>query len=275
MGKSEFKKRHDIVNVSKSIIQLYESLVSQINENELESLPLEDIKPSENCETIVVTDNGNTVKEVLPPVNDNEINLQVKDIFTDFYNKNAWGDKESKSGTGSNLEQTSQLMNELPEFFKKYKIKSMLDIPCGDFYWMQRIDLSGIKYIGADIVDEIINNCSQQYPFDFKMMDIINSDLPKVDLILCRDCLVHLPYSEIQKALNNIKKSGSKYLLTTSFPKHDNVDIPIGHWRPLNLQANPFDFGEPIFVINENCTENDGVYNDKSMCLWLIKDINI
>jgi hypothetical protein len=141
---------------------------------------------------------------------------------------------------------------------------------------MQRVDLSGIKYIGADIVDDIIKLCGEQYPFEFKVMDIINTPLPKVDMILSRDCLVHLPYSEIIKALTNIKKSGSKYLLTTSFPNHDNSDIAIiGHWRALNLQKEPFSLCEPLAVINENCTENDGIYNDKSMCLFEIKNIII
>lgn len=35
---------------------------------------------------------------------------------------------------------------------KKYSIKSILDIPCGDFSWMKKIELDGIEYIGADIV---------------------------------------------------------------------------------------------------------------------------
>lgn len=271
MEKNQFNKKHNIVNVAKSIIKLYDNIDAKKIIQPDEQIP-------ENCESITVIDEGvKTVKIVSEETANNEetVNNEVKKIFTDYYNKNAWGDKESKSGTGSNLLQTQTIMQELPKIFKKYKIKSILDIPCGDFYWMQRVDLAGINYIGADIVDDIIKSCSEQFPFEFKVMDIINSKLPKVDMIICRDCLVHLPYSEIKKALQNIKKSGSRYLLTTSFTEHDNTDIPIGHWRPLNLQGEPFNLCEPILVVNENCTENEGIYNDKSMCLFEIKNILI
>ena len=29
----------------------------------------------------------------------------------------------------------------------------MLDVPCGDFRWMAHVDLSGIIYIGGDIIE--------------------------------------------------------------------------------------------------------------------------
>ena len=56
-----------------------------------------------------------------------------KDIFQNIYFNNRWGDSSSLSGTGSNLEQTTNIIKELPSIFKKYKINSILDIPCGDF----------------------------------------------------------------------------------------------------------------------------------------------
>ena len=57
-----------------------------------------------------------------------------KDIFQNIYFNNRWGDSSSLSGTGSNLEQTTNIIKELPSIFKKYKINSILDIPCGDFF---------------------------------------------------------------------------------------------------------------------------------------------
>ena len=43
------------------------------------------------------------------------------------------------------------------------KITSVLDIPCGDFNWMQKVDLSNIEYIGADIVEELIKKNIEIY----------------------------------------------------------------------------------------------------------------
>ena len=36
-------------------------------------------------------------------------------------------------------------------------------------------------------------------------------------MILCRDCLVHLTFDDARAALQNLRRSGSKYLLTTTF----------------------------------------------------------
>ena len=68
----------------------------------------------------------------------------------------------------------------------------------------------------------------------------------------------------------------SKYLLTTTFTNRQlNEDITTGSWRTLNLQINPFRFPEPKIIINENCSEQDYKYIDKSLALYLIEDIKI
>lgn len=108
---------------------------------------------------------------------------------------------------------------------------------------MQYVDLSDIKYTGADIVPDLIPLNKEKYPkYDFKVLDLTTDNLPKVDLIFCRDCLFHLSNNLIVEALKNIKKSGSKYLLTTTFPEHKiaNRDIEIGQWRIINLEIEPF-----------------------------------
>jgi hypothetical protein len=97
---------------------------------------------------------------------------------------------------------------------------------------------------------------------------------PAADLLLCRDCLVHLSFADIDKALRNIRRSSLAYLLTTTFPAESvNADIVTGDWRPLNLQAAPFNLPTPVELINEGCTEGDGAFADKSLGLWRIRDL--
>ncbi|HEX8999730.1 MAG TPA: class I SAM-dependent methyltransferase, partial [Blastocatellia bacterium] len=75
-------------------------------------------------------------------------------------------------------------------------------------------------------------------------------------------------------ALRNFKRSKSEYLLTTTFPKTEvNEDILTGEWRPLNLQRAPFNFPEPLRLINERCTEEGDRYADKSLGLWRLSDL--
>lgn len=196
----------------------------------------------------------------------------------DLFNKVQIQDRsESKSGPGSSLIQAKELFDHLPLFFKKYGVKSMLDAPCGDFYWMQKINLDGINYTGGDIVPEIIKNNYEHTTnsIQFKRIDILNDRLPKVDLILCRDLFVHLTNEQIFKALKNIRASGSKYLLLTSYKSRlINKDIAeIGHWRTLNMEVAPFFLDQKIDEIFENCTEGNMAFNDKYLLMFEIKEI--
>ena len=191
-------------------------------------------------------------------------------VFTNVYNNNWWWTGETHSGCGSNLYQTQLIRQEIPRIIKKFNIRSMLDIPCGDFHWMQYIDIK-IPYIGADIVKELVIENKNHYGNKkriFVHLDLITDDLPEVDLILCRDCLVHLSYEQVWQALQNIKKSGSKYLLVTSYTNMvTNQDIPTGGWRPLNLMVAPFNFQNPILIFNE------GYERDKCLVMWNIDEL--
>lgn len=200
-----------------------------------------------------------------------------KDLFTEYYKNNTWSGKESLSGPGSDYEQTKYLVPELDIMLKYLNIKSMLDIPCGDFNWMKNINLEKMSYHGADIVEPLINKNNKKYKtnnISFSVIDIVNDKLPTVDLIMVRDCLVHLPNNDVFKALKNIKDSKSKYLLTTNFlwnHKEDNQDIAVGDWRRINLQKTPYNFKYPERIIIEGNIQSYD--RDKTMSLWYIKDI--
>jgi len=203
---------------------------------------------------------------------------QLQYTFTSIYNNRSWHSTESISGNGSELIQTQQIINELPLLFNKYNIKSVLDIPCGDYNWMKYINYTGISYIGADIVEDLIIQNRINYPnINFMHLDLTKSDLPKVDLILARDVFVHMTYNTIVSGLENIIKSGAKYLLTTSFTGlSKNINLPDnGGWRCINLLNHPFNF-RPIYLINEDCSEGENnKHNDKCLILFDISRLYI
>lgn len=204
------------------------------------------------------------------------MNSSTKELFTHFYNVNGWGGKESRSGEGSNFEQTRVIRETIPVLFKRFHITSFLDAPCGDLFWMKEMDLGNTQYIGADIVSPLIEKNKWEYPDKFFIeADIVTSELPQVDLIFCRDCLVHLKLDQIKKAIENFKNSGSTYLLTTTFTGVNmNQERPEpGFWRPLNLLLPPFSFPSPLEIINEGCTQDGGRYADKSLGLWKLSDL--
>ncbi len=192
----------------------------------------------------------------------------LKDIFSDYHRENFWGNDESVSGPGSTLEYTERIRNELPGLFVKYKIRSILDAPCGDYNWFRYVERNDISYLGADIVPELIQKNNEIFSDEntsFRVIDITNDPLPAADLWICRDALFHLSNEHIFAALNNFLNSDIKYLLTTSNVEcTENKDILTGQWRLLNLQLAPFNLPRPLQVLN------DGIDGEpiRKMCLW-------
>ncbi|HEX8528531.1 MAG TPA: class I SAM-dependent methyltransferase [Cytophagales bacterium] len=206
-------------------------------------------------------------------------------VFDAVYSENTWGDAHSKSGPGSNLAQTAVIRQHLPGLLEAFKVRRMLDAPCGDYFWMKEIksELSRVLdgYIGADIVPGVVAANAARYgdaKTQFAVLDITKDDLPAVDLVFSRDCFIHLSYRQIIAALGQFKKSGATYLLTNTYTKdRPNKDVPENYvyGRALNLERFPFYFPKPLRVINEGCTEGEGEYADKSLALWRLKDISV
>lgn len=167
-------------------------------------------------------------------------------VFEHIFETRYWGDRESVSGCGSSLEQTKNIRRELPIIFDKFGIRSMLDAPCGDLYWMSDVlDQSDIRYVGGDIVPKLVELASQRMDrpnTTFQVFDITTDTLPDVDLWLCRDVLFHLSNDKIHSALKNLADSNVKYLLVTSHtdPSIVNRNMVTGDFRQLDLLKEPF-----------------------------------
>lgn len=203
----------------------------------------------------------------------------MAEIFAYIHQTNLWNSEQSRSGVGSELEATGPIRHRLPELLKRLDVQTLLDIPCGDFSWLSRTEFPIRRYIGADIVPAIIEQNRARYgrshpTAEFRVLDLTTDPLPKADAVLCRDCLVHLPYAAIDKALRNLCRGSVRYIIMTTFVgDRSNYDIETGDWRPLNFERKPFGFSVPLAVLNEGCTEENGAYADKSLGVWTVEQI--
>lgn len=183
---------------------------------------------------------------------------------------------ETPCGEGSTPASTTIIKRYIGKLVKSLDIKSVSDAPCGLFnLWMHDVDYGNAKYVGYDINDEVIERNRREFPnIEFHEFDIVNEVLPKSDLIICRDCLFHLPGESVLRALENFRKSGSKYLLATNhnqLAKNEEVrplpgtpqkeaSIAYGY-RRLNISLEPFGMGKPIDFIEERKW-------NRQFCLW-------
>ena len=195
--------------------------------------------------------------------------------FDNIHRLRLWDDGESVSGPGSEIARTSLFRADLEILLADLGVNTILDAGCGDFNWLPTFNLSEIRVTGVDIVPELVSTNRRRYPqIRFEVADIVTDALPKCDLILCRDALVHLGNEEALRALANFRRSGAKWLLTNTFiERYENVDIKTGAWRPLNLQLAPFSLPAPTRFIDERCYGYDGAYRDKRLALWTDRDL--
>lgn len=211
--------------------------------------------------------------------------MTTKDYFENIFTGKMFN-SSNYSGNGSLPRQTIELIKNIPNIIKSNNITTLLDIPCGDFEYMKYIYSKIPNYIGGDISENVINRNKLLFPHvDFRVINLKDDPLPHCDCVLIRDLFVHLTYKEIKQCLQNIKKHKIKYILTTTFTKtgiirdSNHTDIVISpeyvFWQPINLELAPINFPKPLYLLNENCTEANNNFNDKSLGLWIVDAINI
>ena len=190
----------------------------------------------------------------------------IKDRFSYIYSAHYWPSNESVSGPGSELKNTKNIREEIKKIIEQYKIKKFLDIPCGDFTWIQSVINDNIIYVGGDIVTELISENKKKNSrsnVNFINIDLLKDKLPNADLMLCRDCLVHLSNKNVKKFLKNFVNSDIKYILVTSYESslnnnnfNINIEIDDGDFRPTYLRESPFNFPNPTIKILDKDIEH-------------------
>lgn len=193
--------------------------------------------------------------------------------FTAIYEAHYWVDDESRSGGGSNLYATEKIRRAIPELFSRYRIRSVADIPCGDFFWFKEMDVTIDSYVGGDIVAPLIAAVAREYTTStrsFRVIDLTKDTLPNCDLILVRDCFIHLSFESIFAALRNITQSQIRYILTTHFAEAAaNLDIETGSFHAVNLCAPPFDFPPALELIDDYAKGHE----PHQLGLWRVNDL--
>ena len=179
--------------------------------------------------------------------------------FADIYEKDVWrfrlAAETPKSGPGSSLAATERLRAELPLLLNRLGAKTLIDVGCGDFTWMQHVALEQ-AYIGLDVVASVIeaNREAHAAPHRrFLFADATQDEIPDGDVVLLREILFHLSFDDIARVLRNVLAKPRAYVVATSDPSTlFNSDIPTGDFRVLNLEMRPLRFPKPLHSIADD-----------------------
>ena len=188
-----------------------------------------------------------------------------KQIFNMIYERNIWG---NGSGSGSTPANTEGYRTFLLNFIRTNKIKSVVDLGCGDWQFSKLIDWSGINYIGIDVSDVVLKNTKLfgSDKISFLEMDALTGELPGADLLIMKDVIQHWCNGDILFLISRLPRY-KRALITNGFHpaglSRTNADIATGGWRPVDLKLPPFDLkgdyvhwyngGEPKWVFLWQC----------------------
>ena len=180
-----------------------------------------------------------------------------RDFFGRVFEKNAWGGIFSRSGTGSEGQPAKQKVEVLTDLLNRYGIRTVLDIGCGDFYWMRELVDRVDCYLGLDIVPRLVENNRARYgseKVDFRDLDLTRETIDAIgderrwDLVVCVDVIGHLSNAEVSSLLQvlvrdlnfryllltNRRDAQSLLYLTREKTRHEGIDI---EKHPVFLEA--------------------------------------
>jgi SAM-dependent methyltransferase len=168
-------------------------------------------------------------------------------VFTEIYRNNSWGEG---SGPGAKPAATRTYRQALQRLLETRRVRSVVDVGCGDWASSQFIDWKHATYHGVDVVDTVIQANTQKYArrgVTFECVDALDHYLwPPADLLLCKDVLQHWPIASIRYFCANVIPRYPLALVTNdiaspSLTEQDvNAEIMVGGWRTLDLEAAPF-----------------------------------
>ncbi|WP_329581373.1 class I SAM-dependent methyltransferase [Kitasatospora sp. NBC_01250] len=201
-------------------------------------------------------------------------------LFSETYRTNHWGSPESVSGPGSEMRQTEAARAALTSVLARYPIRTVTDAGCGDVNWIRHVD--GFDrldaYLGLDVVPDLVQLNQERHGSErisFRQADLSRDDIPTADLVIARDCLVHLTHHEVLAFLDRVAASRSTYLLATTYVgEAENRDTTDTQWRPLNLQAAPFHLPEPVEYFDTDFTDGGRHHPGNGLGLWAIDQLS-
>lgn len=203
--------------------------------------------------------------------------------FSKIYERHTWKGR-SLSGPGSDAERTREFRALLAQFMKDHHIESVVDLGCGDWSYSQLMDWSGIRYIGIDTVDTVVEKNQRLHAapnISFLCRDAAREEIPSADLVIVKEVLQHLPTQDVQAILSRLP--AFRYAILVNDVAHHvrgslkslwrwkpicptNTDVAPGGYRLLALQKPPFNIQATRLLTYQNQYRN---YRwQKEVLLW-------
>jgi hypothetical protein len=165
-------------------------------------------------------------------------NLSTEQIFTKIYERGAWGKSEDPaslfySGSGSRRDdEIAAYVQSVANFLRSFEVKpNVVDLGCGDFTVGRQVRSFCNRYIACDVVPGLIafnQGRFRDLGVEFRVLDLIENELPPGDIAFLRQVLQHLSNDQISRFITRVPLSYKFLIVTEHWPSHakfkHNVD---------------------------------------------------
>ena len=106
---------------------------------------------------------------------------ELKRRFSEIYERQLWG---PGSGVGSAPDKTVEYRAFVQQFMARNRVRSVVDLGCGEWQFSRLIDWSGVRYLGVDVVPAMIEKNQRDFGGDNIAFETFESlaKLPRADL---------------------------------------------------------------------------------------------
>ncbi|MDJ0825374.1 MAG: methyltransferase [Rhodobacter sp.] len=166
----------------------------------------------------------------------------MKDVFERIYRTDHW---KGGSGEGSAYAPNKPYVAFLQAFLARRRVRSVVDLGCGDWQFSQHIDWRGVAYDGFDLVDAVQARNRAAFGSATVRFHAAVEDwdaLPAADLLIAKDVLQHWSNARIAAFLPVLERYPAA-LITNCIGDYGpplNSDVKDGAFRPLDIRRSPF-----------------------------------
>ena len=193
--------------------------------------------------------------------NNREYNkLSTEQIFTRIYESGAWGKSNDLaspfySGSGSRRDgEVAAYVQSVGSFLRSFEVKpDVVDLGCGDFTVGRQVRSFCNRYIACDVVPSLIAFNQAQFKdlgVEFKVLDLVENELPPGDIVFVRQVLQHLSNDQISKFIARVPLIYKFLVVTEHLPSQANFahnldkltgpGTRMGHGSGIVLTSPPF-----------------------------------
>lgn len=179
--------------------------------------------------------------------------MDATSLFSGIYSEDRWN---GGSGPGSTPAFCQPVAEFLAAYIRDNRIRSLVDLGCGDFQWMPTVLAeTGVTYCGLDVVPAVIARHRAAWPGRrFDVVDVSAApagEIPAADLYWSKDVLQHWPSQVVADFLDRFFAAKPEaHLLVCNCagqPAGGRVLDDRWHFAPLDATQSPLaDFGPEL-----------------------------